>query len=146
MIKPPATSDAFAARMTMFFNGFKSGNNALALKGFLPVSAYVVLKQGHGNAADWQYRLVDKDFIPQLNILRKRFGKDLPTATYVTTIVPEKSANVCPVGQEENKAPYWRVYMSRVVFQLDGKDRSFLINTMISFRGEWYIVHLIGYG
>jgi hypothetical protein len=28
----------------------------------------------------------------------------------------------------------------------NGQSHNFVINTMISFRGSWYVVHVIGYG
>ncbi len=146
LTKPPATSPPLDARMRNFFIGLATNNNDLAISAFLPQSAYVVIKSGSNNAADWKYRLIDHDFIPQLNTLRRQFGPDLATATYVGYHVNEGSAHICPVGREQNKAPYWQVYMTTIDFTMKGVSRHLTVNTMIGWRGGWFIVHVIGYG
>jgi hypothetical protein len=39
------------------------------------------------------------------------------------------------------------VYGTRIVFQpeSDAKERSFDVSSLISWRGEWYVVHLTGF-
>ena len=146
LAKPPATSPPLDARMRNFFTGVATNNNELAISAFLPRSAYVVIKSGSHNAADWQYRLIDRDFIPQLTILRRQFGPDLASATYLGYHVNEASAHICPIGREQNKAPYWQVYMTTIDFSMKGATRHLTVNTMIGWRGGWFIVHVIGYG
>ena len=45
-------------------------------------------------------------------------------------------------GEESNTLPYWRVYGSTLRYSVDGTTRSFPITSLISWRGEWYVVHL----
>jgi hypothetical protein len=45
-------------------------------------------------------------------------------------------------GSEYNKLPYWRVYSAQLHYAQNGQPGSFTIASMISWRGEWYIVHL----
>jgi hypothetical protein len=146
MAKPPAHSAPLDARMRNFFTGLATNNNELAISAFLPQSAYVVIKSGSNNAVDWKYRLIDHDFIPQLKTLRHQFGADLATATYLGYHVNEAEAHICPVGREENKAPYWQAYMTTIDFTMKNVTRHLTVNTMISWRGGWFIVHVIGYG
>ena len=55
--------------------------------------------------------------------------------------VPEAKAVWVDPGVEHNKVGYWRVYHSRV----SAGGKAFTIATMISWRGEWYVVHLTGF-
>jgi hypothetical protein len=41
-------------------------------------------------------------------------------------------------GEEFNRGPYWRVYDTVVAYGIGRHRGSFSINTMISWRGEWY--------
>jgi hypothetical protein len=56
--------------------------------------------------------------------------------------VPKSTATWVRLGVEFNRLRYWRVYDTRVRVSVDGRDRSFGIASIISSRGEWYIVHL----
>ena len=45
-------------------------------------------------------------------------------------------------AEEYNKGTYWRVYNAMLRYTVDGQAGSFPIASMISWRGEWYVVHL----
>jgi hypothetical protein len=60
--------------------------------------------------------------------------------------VNQEDAHICPVGREQNAAPYWQTYQSTVFFEWHHHRQTITINTLISWRGGWFIVHLIGYG
>lgn len=146
MVKPPLHDPALDRRMASFFAGLRDYNNAEADKAFLPMPYYVVLKQGGGNEADWNNRLITH-YHQQLAELRARFRSVLPSAVYNGYSVRSATAHTVPVGAEQNKAPYWQVYMTTMAFKdKAGHPHNFVINTMISFRGAWYVVHVIGYG
>ena len=55
--------------------------------------------------------------------------------------VPNAAQWILP-GVEYNKGSYWRVYGTTVTYTVGGESRSFPITSMISWRGEWYVVHL----
>ncbi len=146
MVKPVLHDLALDRRMASFFAGLRDYNNAEADKAFLPMPYYVVLKQGGGNEADWNNRLITH-YHQQLAELRARFRSVLPGAVYNGYSVKSATAHMVRVGTEQNKAPYWQVYMTTMAFKdKNGQPHSFVINTMISFRGAWYVVHVIGYG
>ena len=146
MVKPLAHDHALDIRMRQFYTGLRDNNNALCDKAFLPMMDYVALKQGGGNQADWRNRLM-YHFHLQLAQLRKRFAASLPGSTYNGYRIPYSTAHTVRVGAEENKAPYWQVFMTTMAFHdKNGRGHNFTINTLISFRGEWWIVHVIGYG
>jgi hypothetical protein len=45
-------------------------------------------------------------------------------------------------GAEYNKGSYWRVYNAQLRYTVDGQTGAFPVASMISWRGEWYVVHL----
>jgi len=51
-------------------------------------------------------------------------------------------AHWVPPGECENGVGYFEVANSRVVYTEDRVTRSFGIASLISWRGEWYVVHL----
>ena len=60
--------------------------------------------------------------------------------------VPEAKAKWMEPGSEGNKLGYDRVLDSKLVFQReDGKESKLDVKSMISWRGEWYVVHLAGF-
>ena len=146
MVKPPLHDPVLDQRMADFFYGLRDYNNARADKAFLPMRYYVVLKAGGGNEADWNNRLLTH-YHQQLAELRARFRTVLPGATYRGYAIKSATAHTVPVGAEMNKAPYWQVYQTTMAFRdKNNQPHNFIINTMISFRGAWWIVHVIGYG
>ena len=48
-------------------------------------------------------------------------------------------------GEEGNKLGYFRVYGSHLRFSVDGTERTIDVTSLISWRGEWYVVHLAGF-
>ncbi|TAN25043.1 MAG: hypothetical protein EPN30_05505 [Actinomycetota bacterium] len=56
--------------------------------------------------------------------------------------VPQSRAEWILPGEEYNKGSYWRVYGSELTFSINGVSHHFPIYSLISWRGEWYIVHL----
>jgi hypothetical protein len=55
--------------------------------------------------------------------------------------VPQQYAHWIPSGVCANGIGYYEVANSRVVYQLGGVTKSFGIASLISWRGEWYVVH-----
>ena len=45
-------------------------------------------------------------------------------------------------GEEYNKLSYWRVYGTTLYYTEDGQGNSFPVTSLISWRGEWYVMHL----
>ena len=65
-----------------------------------------------------------------------------PGATLVKVIVPATYAQWIGIGACYNKVGYWHVPGARVVYRTGGVTRSFGIASFISWRGDWYLVHL----
>src|SRR5690606_19295400 len=105
---------------------------------FFPVSAYEQVKALASPASDWRRRLVAA-YKRDIHGLRKRLGDRATSATFVRLDVPDERARWVEPNEEWNKLGYWRVYGSRLVYQVDGKERALDISSLISWRGEWYV-------
>ena len=63
------------------------------------------------------------------------------SARFTGVTVPDAAQWILP-GVEYNKGSYWRVYGSTLNYAAGGRSGSFTIASMISWRGQWYVVHL----
>jgi len=115
-----------------------TGNPRFGLPGFFPVAAYQQVKAIPCPAADWQDRLWD-DFVVDVRAAHRLLGSG---AALDRVIVPRAYAAWVYPGACYNKIGYWHVPGARVVYREHGKERSFGIASLISWRGEWYVVHL----
>ncbi len=92
-------------------------------------------------ASDWKHRLVAA-YSRDIHALHARLGSDARRATLSGLEVPEARARWVDPGEEYNKIGYYRVFGSRLRYVVDGDARSFDVKSLISWRGEWYVVHL----
>lgn len=142
MVLPSSTDPQFTAEMQALWQGVVQGSVTPALSAFFPQSAYVQLKTGIANpAGDWQNRLV-ADYGLDLGAAHSLLGPDPAQATLVSVAVPEQYGHWIPPGVCANGIGYYEVANSRVVYTVAGVTKSFGIASLISWRGEWYVVHL----
>ena len=47
--------------------------------------------------------------------------------------------------EELNKLGYYHVLHSQLRFEVGGKEEGLDVTSLISWRGEWYVVHLLGF-
>jgi hypothetical protein len=60
--------------------------------------------------------------------------------------VPEDRARWMKPGSEGNKLGYFRVLRSELRYtDAESKEHSLEITSLISWRGEWYVVHVHGF-
>ena len=137
---PVTSGPAFNARLLALWQAIVDDVPAEALPFFFPRSAYLQVKAIRDPSADWQTRLV-ADFDQDIAALHLALGTSAAGATLLGVDVPTAAVWVHP-GAEYNRLPYWRVYGSEVRYQAGGVTRRFPIASMISWRGEWYVVHL----
>jgi hypothetical protein len=134
---PSTRSVVFSHAMDDLWLAVSAGNARFALPAFFPEAAYKQVKAIPYPAADWQDRLW-YDFALDV---RAAHGLLAPGARLVRVIVPgEEAAWVYP-GACYNSVGYWHVGGARVVYLEHGQDRSFGIASLISWRGEWYVIH-----
>ena len=113
---------------------------ALAQPFFFPLSAYRQVKAIWNPAEDYQDRLIawyDLD----IQAAHDHLGS-AADARFVGMNVPESDAEWIEPGAEYNKGSYYRVYGTRLNYQVDGHAASIGVFSLISWRGEWYVVHL----
>jgi hypothetical protein len=142
--KPPATSPALDARAQTLWDAIVHDDGDRGLPFFFPVSAYEQVKAIAYPASDWRRRLVAA-YKRDISGLHKRLGDKAESAKLVRLEIPDDRARWVEPNEESNKLGYWRVYGTRIVYEVDGKERSFEVSSLISWRGEWYVVHLTGF-
>jgi hypothetical protein len=135
--RPSGTDPAFQARMALLWQAVVTGHVAVALPAFFPLSAYKQVKALANPASDWQHRLLAQ-FDADIERVHASVGS---AATLVSVNVPDGRATWVNPGVEVNKIGYWRVYNSAMTYRSGGRLQSFTIMSLISWRGEWYVVH-----
>ena len=138
--KPTGTGPEFTARMQLLADAIINNTPDSAISTFFPVTAYQQTKKLPNPAADWNSRLI-KSFREDVTAANKLLGPNAKNAVFTGVTVPATATWVKP-GEEYNLGPYWRVYKTQMNFTVDGKNVQIPIESMISWRGQWYVVHL----
>jgi len=134
---PRTTSTAFHNAMHDLWLAVTAGNASLALPAFFPETAYVQVKAIADPEADWRSRLWE-DFALDVKAAHALVGHQ---ARLIKIIVPAQYAAWVSPGGCYNSVGYWHVPGARVVYQQGSETRSFGIASLISWRGDWYVVH-----
>jgi len=143
--KPRTDSAFFTAAAARLFDAIVKDDADLALPFFFPVAAYEQVKDVQNPSRDWQQRLV-RLFRRDVHDYHKALGRRRNEAKFVRLEVPEARAEWMKPGREGNRLGYFRVLRSRLIYtDHDGKERSLEVTSLISWRGEWYVVHLHGF-
>jgi hypothetical protein len=135
---PKTTGAAFTAEVHDIWLAITTGNPDYAKSAFFPEKAYEQVKAIADPEYDWTSRLW-YDFTLDVAAAHQLVK---PSATLVTFDVPTQYAQWIPPGACSNSAGYWHVPGSRVVYRQDGTTLSFGIASFISWRGDWYVIHL----
>jgi hypothetical protein len=143
--RPSTTDERFKRRMQRLADAIRMGDAQKAHTSFFPLVAYAQVKDVAKPERDYRYRLLNH-FERDVREYRKALGSDAEHAELVGVDVPEARVEWMKPGKEGNRLGYFRVLRSRLRFRLpDGKERSFELTSLISWRGEWYVVHLHGF-
>lgn len=142
--RPAPTSDALTARARTLWDAITHDDPERAMPFFFPVSAYGQVKAVTSPSGDWKHRLVAA-YTRDIRAMAKTLGKNAESATFVRLDVPDRAARWVEPNEEYNKLGYYRVFGARLVYSIGGKERTFDISSLISWRGEWYVVHLTGF-
>lgn len=137
---PTGTGAEFGSRMKVLADAIINNTPDSAISTFFPVSAYKQTKKLNDPATDWNNRLI-KSFREDVANANKALGTNAKNAVFTGVTVPNTAVWVKP-GEEYNVGPYWRVFKSQMNFTVDGKNIQIPIESMISWRGQWYVVHL----
>jgi hypothetical protein len=138
---PSAESAAFRARAALLWRAVVNDNPDAAMPFFFPLAAYEQVKDVGDPASDWNHRLVAA-FRHDIHALHAKLGAEAAPSTFVSLDVPSGRARWVLPGEEWNKIGYYRVFGSRIRYDVNGESRAFDVKSLISWRGEWFVVHL----
>ncbi|HEY4156478.1 MAG TPA: hypothetical protein VGM29_00215 [Polyangiaceae bacterium] len=143
--RPSIHTPRFERRMRALADAIQSGEAQGARASFFPLVAYQAVKDVAKPERDYRFRLL-AHFERDVKEYRKELGRDAAGATFLGVDVPEAAAKWMAPGSEGNRLGYFRVLRSTLRFKLvDGSQRRLELTSLISWRGEWYVVHLHGF-
>jgi hypothetical protein len=142
--RPSASGPAFEARVRALWDGIVNDDPERAMTFFFPKTAYEQTKAVANPAGDWKWRLVG-NYKRDVHAAHLKLGRQATSARFVAIDVPDPRARWVEPGEEGNKTGYWRVYGTKLRYELDGDPRVLDVTSLISWRGEWYLVHLSGF-
>lgn len=138
----PGSQDAgFQAGEQALWQAIVQDKPELAHSFFFPLSAYEQVKAISDPDDDYRNRLIawyDLD----IRAAHDHLGAAAAQARLIGMDVPQSAAEWIEPGAEYNKGSYYRVYGTRLNYQVAGHAASIGVFSLISWRGEWYVVHL----
>jgi hypothetical protein len=139
--EPVASGAMFDAGVQALWTAIVRDDPELAMRFFFPKDAYLQVKAIADPASDYEQRLI-ANFKQDIHALHTQLGPNAVAARFDGISVPADEAVVVQPGEEYNKLSYWRVYGTTLRYTLDGTAASLPVTSLISWRGEWYVVHL----
>jgi hypothetical protein len=135
---PKTNAAAFDNAVHDLWLAVATGNPGYARPGFFPEKAYEQVKAIADPESDWQGRLW-LDFTLDVAAVHKLIK---PGATLTKVTTPTGYEQWIPAGACYNSTGYWHLPGSRLVYREGGVTHSFGIASFISWRGDWYLIHL----
>lgn len=135
---PKTNAAAFDNAVHDLWLAVATGNPGYARSAFFPEKAYEQVKAIAYPESDWQGRLW-LDFTLDVAAVHKLIK---PGATLTKVITPTEYEQWIPAGACYNSTGYWHLPGSRLVYREGGVTHSFGIASFISWRGDWYLIHL----
>lgn len=143
--QPLTSSSSFQRRMRRVAQAILTGEVKKARSSFFPLLAYAQVKGVKNPEHDYRTRLL-AHFERDLEKYHRDLGEQAAHATFLGITVPTARAEWMKRGSEGNRLGYFRVRHSKLRFRLaNGEERAFDLASLISWRGEWYVVHLAGF-
>src|SRR5262249_52797322 len=148
--RPGSDSAAFNARVAALWTAIVTDDPDKGLPFFFPVTAYDQVKDIPQPSNDWNRRLW-RNFVRDVHALHARVSRSTKdgearetreTPRLVSFDVPDDRAKWVDPGHEMNKIGYWRVFGTKLRYESGGETRTIEVTSLISWRGEWYVVHL----
>ena len=143
--RPRSDDSSFQKRVQLLCDAIVEGIPAKAHDAFFPLVAYSQVKAIADPERDYRLRLLahfDRDILNYHRRISKRPG---PLRCAGMT-VPDNLARWMKPGSEYNRVAYFRVLRSRLNFTDAAENTiSLEVTSLISWRGQWYVVHLDGF-
>jgi hypothetical protein len=144
--RPRLDSPGFQRRLQRLVEAIARDEPERALPAFFPLVAYEQVKAIAAPGRDWRDRLV-RAFQRDIHDYHQTLGADAAGVTLARLVVDERKVRWMDPGTEGNRLGYYRVTRSRLQLRLaNGAERELELTSLISWRGEWYVVHLHGFG
>jgi hypothetical protein len=126
--------------MEALWRGVVEGSVRPALPAFFPKDAYLQLKAIAGAGSDWTHRLVH-DYALDISAAHALVTAGASAPSLVGVKVDSRYGHWVEPGVCDNGIGYYEMPGARMVFRRGSSLHSFGIASMISWRGEWYVVH-----
>jgi hypothetical protein len=144
--RPSTESRSFRRRLEWVVDAIVQDDPERALPAFFPRVAYEQVKAIADPGRDWQERLW-RAFQRDVHEYHRSLGPDAASARLAGLVTNENAVRWIDPGREGNRLGYYRVTRSRLRFRwANGTVRDIELTSLISWRGEWYVVHLHGFG
>ncbi len=135
---PPATSDELVERARALFDAVVSGRAELADPFFFPREPFLPLKDVKDPGRYHRQLLAAYHHdVRDLHAQRRSWDG----AAFVGFELGTPPRWVKP-GEEWNKLGYFRTFDAKLSYEIAGKTRAFVVHTIISWDGRWYVTHL----
>jgi len=138
---PHPSGPSFDGRVAALWDAIVRDAPDAGTPAFFPLGAYQQVKDVADPSADWKQRLLAA-YRHDIHLLHGRLGDGAGRAMLVGLDVPQARERWVEPGEEWNKIGYFRVFNSKLRYLVDGEPRAFDVKSLISWRGEWYVVHL----
>ncbi len=143
--KPSLRSKSWEKRVKILFRAIQVDDPKLALAAFFPLTAYELVKATANPKADFEGRLL-KAYARDIHKAHEAMGKGALDSQLVGLEVQEDKMQWMAPGTEGNKLGYFRVLKSKLRYvDVSGTPHAVDVTSLISWRGEWYVVHLAGF-
>jgi hypothetical protein len=138
---PGGRNHHLTALMEALWSGVVHDSVSTALPAFFPKGAYVQLKAIYSAGSDWTGRLVH-DYRLDIGAAHAMLGAGASRAHLIAIDVPTSFGHWVEPGVCYNSIGYYEMPNARIVYWERGRESSFGIASLISWRGVWYVVHL----
>jgi hypothetical protein len=137
----PSSGPALTVRMQVLWRAIIRDAPSLAKPVFFPESAYRQVKAIWNPGGDYRTRIW-AIFTRDVAAYRRALGAHAVNARLVGTIAAPGAAGWVPTGVCENAVGYWHLPGTRLVYVIGRTRYSVGVDSMISWRGAWYVIHL----
>lgn len=138
---PNQINATFLANIEKLWIGIKTDHGQIAKSAFFPKAAYIRLKMIADPASDYKTRLLDQFYL-DISAAHRYLGNSLSKDQFLGIVVPSWNANWVTPGRCYSNTGYFHVPNSRLLYRRDGQVYSIGIASLISWRGQWYVVHM----
>jgi len=142
-VQPPSDDASLTQRLAPLWSAIQTNSLSAGLPLFFPESAYVKMKTGRipNPSGDYRSRLVGF-YALDLAAYNRAIGTPSSAARYLDVYGDSSLASWIDPGSCENSIGYWHLPNARIVYRNATGVQSFAVASLISWRGQWYVVHL----